>query len=160
MPDTGVTVTLDRTDAIVKQITALTKTAVMVGIQAANAGRREGPIGNAQLGYIAEHGSPAKNIPARPWLIPVVNRLKDQAVAMLKQAAEFDLGGEPAKAQNQLNALGLMAQSALKANITAGGDPAFAPNAPATIARKGSSRPLVDTAQLLNSITYVIRKRS
>ena len=36
---------------------------------------------------------------------------------MLQQAAEFDLNGEPAKAQNALNALGLLAQNAIKANI-------------------------------------------
>lgn len=160
MPDTGVTVTLDRTDAIVKQITALTKTSVLVGIPAANAGRREGPIGNAQIGYISEHGSPAKNIPARPWLIPVINRLRDRAVQMLRQAAEFSLNGEPAKAKNQLDALGLTAVSDLKNNIVGGGDPAFAPNAPATIARKGSTSPLINSAQFLNAITYVIRKRS
>ena len=142
LPLDKVTITLDRTEAIVKQITALTKTSVLVGIPSSANGRRDA-VSNSQLGYIHEYGSPAKNIPARPWLIPVVNRLKDRAVQMLQQAAEFDLNGEPAKAQNQLNALGLTAVSALKANIVAGGDPAFAPNAPATVRAKGSSSPLI-----------------
>lgn len=156
---TGVSITLDKTEAVVKQISQLTRTSVLVGIPSSANGRRDA-ASNSQLGYIHEYGSPAKNIPARPWLIPPVNRLKDRAVAMLQQAAEFDLNGEPAKAKNTLEALGLLAQSAVKNNITSGGDPAFAPNAPATIARKGSDRPLVDTGALLASITYVLRTRA
>jgi hypothetical protein len=51
------------------------------------------------------------------------------------------------------------AVSNVKNNIVAGGDPAFAPLAQSTIDRKGSESPLIDTAQLLNSITYVIRNK-
>ncbi len=187
MPDTGVTVTLDRTDAIVKQITALTKTSVMVGIPGEMANRNEqatrlaakrmrkagpvteaafrkagggGTINNATIGYISEFGSPARNIPARPWLIPAVNRMKDHATQMLRKAAEFNLDGKPGEAENALNALGLYAQNKVKLNITSGGDPPFAPNAPSTVAQKGSSRPLVNTANFLNSILYVLRKRA
>jgi hypothetical protein len=49
----------------------------------------------------------------------------------------------------------LRAQAAVKNKVVTG---PFEPNKPATIARKGSDRPLIDTAQLLNSITYVVRK--
>lgn len=41
-------------------------------------------------------------------------------------------------------------------NMAAGVPP---PNAPKTIARKGSSKPLIDTGQLRQSITYVVRLR-
>ena len=33
----------------------------------------------------------------------------------------------------------------------------FTPNAPATVKRKGSSQPLIDTGNLRKSITFVIR---
>ena len=157
--EAGITMTLDRVPEIMGKINELAQTAVMVGIPASSAGRSGSPINNATLGYIHENGSPARNIPARPWLAPVVNRLKDRAQAALQQAADFTLGNEPEKGRQQLEALGLTAVAALKNNITSGGDPAFAPNAPSTIARKGSDRPLIDTAQFLNSINYVIRRR-
>lgn len=53
-------------------------------------------------------------------------------------------------------ALGLLGQR-IKADIQSayrrGGDP-YVKNAPATIKAKGSSKPLIDTGQLLNSVNY------
>jgi hypothetical protein len=53
-------------------------------------------------------------------------------------------------------ALGLLGET-IKADIQsayrAGGDP-YVPNKPSTIAAKGSSKPLIDTAQTINAVTY------
>ena len=157
--ENGVILNLDRLEEMMRKTQELASTQVLVGIPAANTSRKDGPISNAALGYIHEMGSPARNIPARPWLGPPVNRMKDEAAAMLKQAAELRFDGKTPEADQVLNALGLTAQNKVKANLVAGGDPAFAPNAPSTIARKGSDSPLINTAQLLNSITYVLRKK-
>lgn len=57
-----------------------------------------------------------------------------------------------------LEAAGMLAQSAIKTAITDLDDP---PNAPATIeAKGGKSNPLIDTAHMRNSVTYVVRKRT
>jgi len=157
--ENGVIVNLDLVEQTMRTVQDIASTQVLVGIPAANTARQGGPIGNAALGYIHEMGSPAHNIPARPWLAPPVNRMRDEAAAMLKKAAELRFDGKAAEADQVLNALGLTAQSKVKANITAGGDPKFAPNAPSTVARKGSDSPLIDTAQLLNSVTYVLRRK-
>lgn len=157
--ENGVLVSLDRTEEVLRSIQELTKKVVLVGIPSTDGGRSGAPINNATLAYIHEFGSPARNIPARPFLHPTINRLRDQAVAMLRQAADYQMDHKPGDALNQLEALGTLAVAAVKNNIVAGGDPRFAPLAAATIARKGSTSPLIDTGQLLNSITYVIRDK-
>lgn len=158
--ETGIGVTVDRVEEFLKSINELTRQQVLVGIPQSTSGRSGSPIDNAALGYIHENGSPAKNIPARPFLYPTVNRLQDQAVGMLKKAAELSLDNKPAQAQNTLEALGMMAATAVKNAIVAG--EGFQPLADATIAarqRRGnmSTKPLIDTAQLLGAISYVVR---
>lgn len=50
-----------------------------------------------------------------------------------------------------LGIMGEMIKKDFKKKITSGD---FTPNAPSTVARKGSDKPLIDTAQMLNSIQY------
>jgi hypothetical protein len=50
----------------------------------------------------------------------------------------------------------MIASNAAKRYILQGDN--LAPNAPSTIKAKGSSRPLVDTSQLVKSITWVVRQ--
>jgi hypothetical protein len=50
--------------------------------------------------------------------------------------------------------LGAWASGAIKATISQSGD--FAPLAPSTVKAKGSSRPLIDSGQLNQSITWVV----
>jgi len=156
----GVETTVDRTEEFLRAIQSLTRKQVLVGIPSSTSGR-SGQINNAALGYIHEHGSPARNLPARPFLIPAVNRLAPQASALLQKAAEFALNGRADQAQATLEALGMQAATAVKNNILAGGDPKFADLALSTQRRKGTPYTiLVETAQMLNAITYVVRDKS
>jgi hypothetical protein len=157
--ENGIILNLDRVEEIMRKTQELASTQVLVGIPAAKSPRQGDAPSNAALGYLHEMGSPARNIPARPWLGPPVNRMRDEAAAMLKKAAELRFDGKSAEADQVLHALGLTAQNKVKQNITSGGDPVFAPNAPSTVARKGSDRPLIDKAQVLNSVSYVLRKK-
>jgi len=63
------------------------------------------------------------------------------------------LGRETVK--RALNIVGLKATSDMKLKIK-NGDPKWPPNADETIKRKGSSKPLIDTAQMLNSIAHTV----
>lgn len=54
-----------------------------------------------------------------------------------------------------LERLGLRVVRDVQGRIRAGIDPALAPS---TIAKKGSSKPLIDTGRLLRSITYQVRR--
>ena len=71
MANDRVRVTRDRVSEVLSAVTKLVGREVLVGIPEDNTERVNGDEAtNAQLGYVHEFGSPAKNIPARPFLIP------------------------------------------------------------------------------------------
>lgn len=99
-----------------------------------------------------EFGVPSKNIPERSFLRAGIRRsrgwLRRLNANSLKRVFNGAMTGDAA-----LNLLGIAAAGKIKEEIIIGD---FAQNAPATIKAKGSDKPLVDTAQLRQSITYVI----
>lgn len=149
----------DDVNNVITNIQAMVGKRVLIGIPDENAGRNDGPITNAALGYIHENGSPARNIPARPFLIPGVEEAAPKAIDAMQNFAAQALT-DPAAVDKGLNAAGLIAQSAVKNRIRNSVD--FAPLSKKTIAQrvannKSGTKPLIRTGQLLNSITYVIR---
>jgi len=167
MAKSGVTMTKDDVDAILKQIRALTKQEVLIGVPDENAGRQpeqgeeQEPISNAEIGYVMEFGLPEKNIPARPHLVPGVEEAKDKLGDVLQAGAMKALSGDKQAADIALNKAGLVGQNAVRNKITEG---PFVPLAPKTLAdrkRRGRTgeKPLIDTGAYRNSITYVIRPK-
>jgi hypothetical protein len=128
----GVTKTVDNTARVPAAIDALTKHDVLVGVPAAKAGRQQGPINNAMLAYIHNFGSPAHNIPARPFMTQGIAKARPAIIAALKQAGTDALQGDKAAVMRGLAKAGMAARNAVVAEITAP-DPAFAPLRPATI---------------------------
>jgi len=115
---------------------------------------------HSDLLYLHEAGVPSRNIPPRPVLEPAMGQKNVKSAmknhmhkAMVRALVHGDITG----CQNEMKKAGMVGQAACKKWITDGTN--LAPNAPATIARKGSSTPLIDTGALLNSITYEIRKK-
>jgi hypothetical protein len=108
---------------------------------------------NAEIGLIHEFGAPAAGIPARPFLKQTFERKRGELVALQAKIAQLLIAGKltPEKA---MGLLGAWAVGAIKATITRDGN--FAPLKPATIKRKGSDKPLIDTGQLVGSITFVV----
>jgi hypothetical protein len=174
-------ITKDNTRSFFEALEKLTGAKVMVGIPSdteqhfgstGREARTDTTIGNATLGYIHENGSPARNIPARPFLAPGVANSKDKWTNYLKQAATLASEGKTAAVDRALHAAGQTAVNAVKATIAAGIPP---PLAQSTIdARRQRSRgssyrraavvasdttPLIDTGQLINSISYAIRRK-
>jgi hypothetical protein len=154
----------DRMAALQKAVTDLTKTEVLIGIPDANAARQADkgqPASNALIGYIQEFGSPAKNIPPRPFLVPGVNSIRDSAAKRLGVAAEKALSGRTEAVGQQLDAVGLLGQAAVRGKIT---DGPFAPLAERTLEarrRRGRTgdKPLIDSGQLRASINFVVRRK-
>lgn len=156
---TGCTVTRDEVQNVIKNIEAMTGKRLLVGIPGDQAGRRDGAINNAALGYIHENGSPARNIPPRPFLVPGVEQAAPRAIQTLQRYAAQGLE-DPTAVDKGLNAAGLIAQATVKARIT--NSVGFAPLSEKTLAqrRRGGAqgqKPLIRTGQLLNSITYVVK---
>lgn len=157
----SVKVTVDNTTALKKTLKDLANTRVLVGVPSATAGREDGPINNAAIGYVHEFGLPEKNIPARPFLVPGVKNARAGIVARLRQAGRAALDGNQKLLQKALMAAGLETVSKIQAKITEG---PFAPLADSTLdarRRRGVTRtkPLIDTGRLRAAITYVIRKK-
>jgi len=119
------------------------------------------PFGKAYKMYIREKGSPLFRVPLRPIIEPALSDSINQQriIAGLTDAAKAALDGDELKCKQKLKITGMRAQNIVRAWFT---DPKnnWAPNTPYTIAKKGSSRPLIDTAELRKSITYVVRERT
>ena len=135
-------------------------TEVVVGItQETNVGRENG-LSNAGLLYLHEQGVPSRNIPPRPVLRPAIakDETREKIKHLMRKAAEEALVfGNKDQAEKNFHKAGMVGRDACKKYISAGGN--LAPNSPYTIAKKGSSLPLVDTGSMLNSITYAVRKK-
>lgn len=148
--------------ALLKAMSALVKSEVLVGVPAESTERADGePINNATLGYIHETGAPAAGIPARPFLIPGVAAVEDKVADQLGKGAQAALKGDQRGVDQRLHAAGLVAETSVKNTINAGIDPALADSTIAARQARGrtGTTPLVDTGKLRNSITHVVRRK-
>jgi hypothetical protein len=113
-------------------------------------------INNAQLMYLVSNGSPLRRQPPRPVIEPAITDPENLKMITdeLQKAAEASLDGKPDEVTKYMKRAGLLASTLCKKWFT---DPKnrWAPNAPSTIRRKGSSRPNIDTSSMRNAITYV-----
>lgn len=146
-------------DGLLKDLEILTKERVLVGIPASSEPRKEGgPLSNAEIAYIQNFGSPEKNIPAREFMYSGIKNAQEKIAKALRLAGQASLKGEDP--DRYLSQAGLIAQRAIRAKIV---DGPFDPLAKSTVearVRRGkkSDKPLIDTGQMKNAITYVLRK--
>lgn len=157
MSRTGLEILHDGLPDLLRRIAAVAQRDVLVGIPSGEQ-RDDGPT-NAEIGYQNEFGSPANNIPARPHLIPGVAAVQDKAVARLTQAASAAATGRMSDAERHLHAAGLIAQNSVRRTLTTA---AYRPLSERTLAERRArgrtgTKPLIDTGQYRNSITYVVR---
>jgi hypothetical protein len=116
-------------------------------------------VTNAELLFIHTKGSPLKRIPARPVLEPAVKAdgNREPIARELAASAKASLAGDKQEAVRRMERAALVGQNAARRWFT---DPrnGWAPNAPSTIRRKGSDRPLIDTGALRAAIVGVVRE--
>lgn len=183
-----VKITIDKLGDVIKAISQLSNKDVLVGIPDSAPERTDTPITNAQIGYVMETGSPANNIPARPFLVPGIADVQNEVAARLRKGALSALSGSASGAETALKQAGMIGQNAVKKKIN---DGPFAPLSPKTIAQRNRSRqtksmrkaekdyakllaqgkteqeaqdlagikPLINSGSLRGSITFVVRKR-
>lgn len=142
---------------LVSRLNTLTRVAVYVGIPSKIKSRSRGEINNAELLYIHTHGSPMRNIPARPVIEPALEHYKDKVMTQYSAAVNAAADGNQQALNTALIRTGLAGQNAAREWFV---NPAngWAENSQATIIKKGSSRPLIDTGTLRKSIIYVVRE--
>lgn len=126
---------------------------VRIGIFEGHAGRDgTGALTNVDLGIIHEFGTPNNRPPERSFLRSTADHKRAAWMDLMTRALQKVIDGK-ISVDTALGLVGQRASADVKRTITSGsGVPP--PLSQVTIDRKGSSRPLVDSSQLLNSITY------
>lgn len=125
---------------------------VVIGVLGSTSARPGEPLDNVELAVINEFGL---GVPERSFLRATFDRLKDKWAAFASRIMRLVAAGK-LDLEKGLAIIGERVKADVKKAITAGaGIPP--PNAPSTIERKGSSRPLVDSGRLLGSIDYEVR---
>lgn len=159
MTTSGVTRTrTSRMADIVRAVELATSRDVLVGVPSTGP-TRDGSINNASLAYIHDNGAPEAGIPARPFMRPGIEAVQSEIKQRFTNIAMAAFEGRAAAVVAGLNAMGLRAANSIKLTINSNIPPPLAPATLAARRRRGVTRTntLVDTAQMRNSITYVIR---
>lgn len=108
----------------------------------------------ALIAAVHEFGAPDKGIPERSFMRTSLEQNRNKRKTLNEQNLKKVLNGGMS-VDAALGQLGLMASSDIKEQIKNG---SFTPLKAATIKRKGSSKPLIDTGQMRQSVTYELEK--
>lgn len=166
-----------RHKTVVPQLNAalqkLQKSMIYVGIAAGSKGdkREDGGPDNHLLGFIHERGSPAANIPPRPFLVPGIAEGREKITAGLKASMLAALHDDAKSMRKLMERTGMEAVSAVKQKMRNG---PFVPLSPRTIQNRNRSRlakskrenevqmtdikPLLNTGALRDSLDYYVRE--
>lgn len=106
----------------------------------------------ALVAAVHEFGSTARNIPERSFLRSSVRENIAKYIKINKGNLQRVVNGK-IRMRHALELLGQVAAGDVKRTIRNGD---FAPLQQATIDRKGSSKPLIDTGMMLQSVTYEV----
>ena len=173
----------DKTKDFIKSIDSIRGKMVLVGINESDKTRDDdSPLDNAQLGYIHEFGEPAANIPARPWLVPGVDKVRATCAKILGRGMKESLDGNIQGLDDAMDTAGTVAVSSIKKYIQSKIAP---PLAPATLRARAQkllthadkatreaakhaidkgdytgidTTPLIDTGNFLSNIKYTIKR--
>lgn len=147
---------ITRTDAgalarIVENVRSMGLNKVEVGLP--SGGRHSGTdLSMHELGMVHEYGSPSRGIPARPFIAPPIKDNTDKYKQIMRSQAALLLFRRTSL-HNALSLVGEAGKADIQKYMLSA---SFAPLSAATIERKGSSKPLIDTGQMRNGITYEI----
>lgn len=138
-------------DALIKRLGKSGR--VLVGVPS-GAGAEENGVSLAQVGAMVDFGT--KDMPERPFLRNGVR----EALPQVSRVARGDLSDVARGTKTldiALERAGAIGAGSVKKYMVGSN---FAPNAPSTIKRKGSSQPTVDEGQLRQAVTSVLEKNA
>lgn len=139
---------------IVKELTLFSELEVLIGFQGGNIGEVALIASYHEFG--TTDGAGNLWIPARPFLSSAMDVGKEQ----IGKALDAALNAMVNRTQTAIQAasrLGLLGVSLVKKRILSSKEWAKSLELE-TVARKGSSKPLIDTAQMINSVTYAVKR--
>lgn len=127
---------------------------VKVGVLDSN--QPHGLISMAELAAIHEFGAPAANIPERSFIRRTFTEEEGKAeLRKITFGLAQNIVNDKMSLTQALEALGVWGANAVRRRVKMG---LWPPLRPQTVKRKGSSAPLVDTGQLINSVTHKVAK--
>ncbi len=136
-----------------KALTKRVKKPGTVDVGIIDAGQHpSGDITVAGIGHAHEFGT--STLPERSFIRSTTRSKKKQIIALQTKLLKKISTGEMT-VKKALGLVGEFLSDEIRQKIVAIQSP---PNTPETIARKGSSNPLIDTGQLKNSITYEVNQ--
>ena len=95
------------------------------------------------------------DIPSRPFIRNSVDNHEEEITSFVqREIAKCIRGGQ--SAESALKRIGVFQKSLIQREITEG---SFVPNAPSTIRKKKSSKPLIDTGRMRQSVNYEIKPK-
>ena len=138
-----------------KEIEKLKKLQVRVGYQQGKAFHEEEgkKVDLLDVAMFNELGT--SRTPSRPFMRDSVDDNID-SITKFCQAQIKGIANGSKDAESALNAIGVMQVGLVQKTIVEGN---FVPNAPSTIAKKGSDKPLIDTGLMRQSVHYVITNK-
>lgn len=139
----------DGLSELMSQLEQLNAGDVLVGVPESENKAVEGEpnFNMASLAAVLEFGN--QHIPSRPFLRQTLAENQQKYTALFVEGIN---NGEDSAAL--LNKIALIAQGDVQENMVKGG---WTPNAQSTIKRKKSSKPLIDTGKLRQSIRGIIK---
>ena len=144
-----VTGNLAKIKQLIEQIKASSEKAVYVGFPAEFDEKVEGSdnFNLASLAAVLEFGN--ERIPSRPFLRQTLAENQEKYTALFVKLFESGVSIDQIYEQ-----IALIAQGDVQQNITNG---KWTANAPSTIKRKKSSKPLIDTGKLRQSVKGIVK---
>lgn len=137
------------------EMNKLKKLQVRVGYQNGKANKKDhnGEETDVDLCDVAMFNELGTSIaPSRPFMRQSVDKNADKINRFLKAQLQRIKSGQ-ATAEDVMKAIGVFQKGLVQETIKNG---EFTPNAPATISKKGSSKPLIDTGQMRQSVNFVV----
>lgn len=142
---------------IAKRVTGLANKEVAAGFpHGSEAGSQTYDNGASVLDVAIWNQFGTNRIPARPFIDRAVDRIENDESGSGSYIAKQVIDGKISSG-TALKQIGLVAENAIREAIT---DDMYEPNAPSTIRRKRSSKPLIDTGKMRQAVTSVVRNRS
>lgn len=126
---------------------------VRVGFQRGREISQENGVDLCDIASWNELGT-STNIPSRPFLRDSVDKHAEEINAFLESQAKFLVRGT--SAQQILKNIGLYQKAKVQEEIT---DGEFEANRKATIQKKKSDHPLIDTGHMRNSVNYIVCRK-
>lgn len=140
---------------IERELRAARKLVALVGIPSDAKRHEDNPnIGLAEIAFIMEKGSTVNKIPPRPFM-QQTRTMNEKKVADLSKKYLSAISTGKMGAMDAIKKLGASYEGAMKKIFIVG---SFTGNAESTKKRKKSSKPLIDTGLLRQSIKYKVAK--